>query len=115
MHAEQEPRALGDGFFVIGDAGAVGGAYLTQSSVRFLHHVGDAERAADFDEFAAGNDDFSVFGQRVERQQNSSRVVVDDDGGCCGSALRRDQTSLVICIRQKPLEKAVDVEVALAS
>ena len=67
MHAEQEPCALGDGLFVVANAGTVSGADLTQSGVRFLHDVGDAKRAADFDEFAAGNDDFSVFGQRVER------------------------------------------------
>ena len=83
MHAQQQPRAFGDGLFVVGDAGAVGRAHLAQDCARLRHHVGNAERAADLHQFAARDDDFSAVGQRVQRQQDRSGVVVHDDGRDC--------------------------------
>ena len=89
MHAEQEARAVVDGALVVGDARAVGGADFAQRGLRLRHHVGNAERAADFDQFAAGDDDFAAFGQRVQGEQNGGGVVVDDDGRerCAGASL----------------------------
>ena len=121
MHAQQESRAVVDGRFVVGDARAVGGADFAQRGVRLRHHVGDAERAADFDQFSAGDDDFAALGQRVQREQNGGGVVVDDDGGDGGALLLRTAESscpyvvLGDAIRQKLLEQAIDVDVALTA
>ena len=80
MHAQQQPRALGNRFFVVGDAGAIGRAHFAQSCARLRHDIRDAERTADLDQFAARDDHFAAFGQGVERQQNCGGIVVHDDG-----------------------------------
>ena len=35
----------------------------------------------DFDKLTAGDDDFSAFGQRVEREESSRGAIIDNDGG----------------------------------
>ena len=66
---------------VIAQAGAVGGADFAEQRAAFGHDVWNAEAIADFDQLAAGDDDFGAFGERVEDEKNGSGVVVDDDGG----------------------------------
>ena len=107
MHAQQQPGLFVDGALVVGDAGAVGGAHLAQRGVRLRHHVGDAERPADFDQFAARDDHFAAFRQGVERQQHGGGVVVDDDGG--------DRGPRAIILRQQLAKQTVDVDVALTT
>ena len=45
------------------------------------HDFGDAEAVADFDEFAAGDDDFAAVGERGQDEQDGGGAIVDDDGG----------------------------------
>ena len=80
MHAQQQPRALGDGFFVVADARAIGGAHFAKRCAGFRHHIRDAERSADLDQFPARDDHLAAFGQRVQRQQDRGSIVVYDDG-----------------------------------
>ena len=79
MHAQQQARALGDGFAIIVDAGAVGGAHFAQHRARARHDIGDAEAVADLDQLAARDDHFAAGGQFVQRQKNRGGVVVDGD------------------------------------
>ena len=109
MHPQQEPRPVGDCSFVIGDPGAIGRADFAQNGARFRHHVGDAERIADFDQFSTRNDDFSAFGKSIQRQQHCGRVVVDDDRG--DACLRIVRDSFV----QQFLEQTIDMDVPLAA
>src|SRR5271170_5356679 len=81
MHAEEEAGAIGDGSLVIAEARAIGGAYFAEQRAAFGHDVWNAEAIADFDQLAAGDDDFSALGERIEDEKNGSGVVVDDDGG----------------------------------
>ena len=81
VHAQQEPCLFVDGVFVVGQPRAIGGADFAQNRARFRHHIGNAERAPDFDQLAARDDDFSAFGQSIERQQDSGGIIVDDDRG----------------------------------
>ena len=70
-----------DGAFVVGDAGAVGGADFAKGGAAFGHDLGDAETVADFNQLAAGDDDFAAFGERGQDEQNGRGAIVDDDGG----------------------------------
>ena len=49
MHAKQKASVVIDSVFVVGDAGAVGGANFAEGCIGLRHDVGNAERAADFD------------------------------------------------------------------
>lgn len=89
-----------DGALVIGDARAIGGADFSQARAARGHYVGDAKAVADFDEFAAGDDDFGVFGECIEHEKNGGGVVVHNDGGFRAGDFR---------------EQAVGVRVALAA
>ena len=68
MHPQQQLGTLVDGLFVIPNPSAVRGADFAQLGLRFLHYVRNAERAADFDQFSAGHDDFAALRQRVQGQ-----------------------------------------------
>ena len=104
MHSQQQPGTFGDGMLVVGDARAIGGPDLAQHRARFRHHVGNAERAADLDQFAARHQHLAALGQRVQRQQHRSGIVVDDDG--------RDFARRRV---QQFGEQAIDVNVTLAA
>jgi hypothetical protein len=81
VDAEEEFGARREGALVIGDAGAISGPYFADDRAAGGHDVRDAEAVANFDELAAGDDDFGVFGEGVEDQEDGGGVVVDDDGG----------------------------------
>ena len=53
MDPEKEACLVVDGALVVGDARAVGGAYLAQDCVGLGHHVGDTKRPADLNQLAA--------------------------------------------------------------
>src|SRR5580698_4075318 len=80
MHSQQKTRALSDGVFVVGDAGPIGGADFAEGCAGLRHDVRDAERAANFHQFAAGDDYYAAFSERVEREENGGGVVVYYDG-----------------------------------
>ena len=84
MDAEQETGVFIDGALVVGDARAVGGAHFAEDGAALVHDVGNTEAIADFDEFAAGDDDFGIFRERVEDEKDRGGVVIDDDGGFGG-------------------------------
>lgn len=68
-----------DASFVVGGSGAVGGPYFDEFGAALFHDVGDAESAADFDEFAAGDRNASAGGEGGEDQHDGRRAVVDND------------------------------------
>ena len=79
MHAQEQPRLLGQGPGVIGEPRAVGRPHLDQLRAAARHDVGNAKAFADFDQLAARDDDLAAGGarQRVQRQQHRGGVVVD--------------------------------------
>ena len=58
VHLHQHGGARTERFGEVPGMGAVGGADLDQPGAGALHDVGDAEGAADLDQFAARDDDF---------------------------------------------------------
>lgn len=84
VDAEEEAGVFVDGALVVGDASAVGGAHFAEDGAALIHDVGNAEAVADFDEFAARDDDFEIFGERVEGEEDCGSIVIDDDGGFGG-------------------------------
>jgi hypothetical protein len=81
MHFHQHRRALTDGLDIVLQMRAIRRADLAQLRARAAHDVGNAERPADLDEFAARNDDLLPERERGQRQQHSRRIVVDHGGG----------------------------------
>ena len=67
MDAQQQPCSLGNGRFVVGDAGAVRRADFTKDCARFGHDIWNSERTADLDQLAARDNHFPALGQRVQR------------------------------------------------
>src|SRR4029077_6987704 len=104
-HAQKQPRLIGDGALVVGQARTVGGAALTQHGAPLGPPFSDAEKAADFHQFAAGDNDLSAFGQRIQRQHHSSGTVVDHYGANAADGLLVEQAG----------EEALNVDVALAA
>ena len=89
VDAEEEARALVEGAFVIADARAIRGAHFAQDGAAFGHDVWNAEAVADFDQLAAGDDDFGIFRERIQDEENGGGVVVDDDRGLRANELRQ--------------------------
>ena len=69
-----------DGGGVVVERGAVGGADLAQPRAAGFEDFGDAETAADLDQFAARDDDFLFRAPREMPQHQDERrgAVVDD-------------------------------------
>src|SRR5882672_10003251 len=116
MYAQQQSRALVDGFLVVGDAGAISGANLAQDRARLSHDVGYAERSADLDQLSARDDDLAAFSQSVQRQQDGGSIVVDHDGSDRDSFRRGGTSALARAYIRKQLAKQpVYVNVPLAA
>jgi len=81
MHAEKHARFFGDGVFVVCEARAICGADFTERGAALLHDFGDAEAVADFDEFAARDEDFAVTREGGESEKDGGGTIVDDDSG----------------------------------
>ncbi|MNN12429.1 hypothetical protein D3C81_1254210 [compost metagenome] len=77
VHPHDQTAARADGGLVVAGMGAVGGAHLDQLHPGAGHDVGNAEGAADFNQFAPGNNPFLARAQAVEGQQYRSGIVVD--------------------------------------
>src|SRR5208283_921530 len=80
MHAEEQARFIVDGVFIVGQARAVRRAHLAQDRAALLHDFRDAKAIADFDQFAARDDDFAASRQGRERQQHGRRAIVHHNG-----------------------------------
>ena len=80
MHAQQGPRVFRDGFLIVLNASAVGGADFAQRRTTLRHHFGDAKAVADFYQFAARDNHFAVFRKRRKNHQDCRSAIVDDDG-----------------------------------
>jgi hypothetical protein len=107
MHAKEERGLLVDGVFVVGDPGAVGGADFAEKCAGLLEDFRDTEATPDFDEFAAGDNDFTFFGKGVQGEEGCSGAVVDDD----------DAVSLGIFFRyvKNAEDEALGVDIAAAA
>ena len=68
-----------EGLAIVGEPGAIRRADVDELRARLLHHLGDAEAAADLDAFAAADDDLAIASDRGENEQHRGRVVVDHD------------------------------------
>ena len=72
-----------DGFLIIFQVGAIGGANLHQFATGALHDLGHAEFAADLDQFAARQNHLATQAQGIQGEQHCRRVVVDHRGFFC--------------------------------
>ena len=82
---EDEGGFPGEGGLVVAEVGFVGGAGLDEAGSGGLEDFGDAEAAADLDEFAAGDDDLVVPGgaegdEVAEGDDEGGGAVVDGGG-----------------------------------
>jgi len=108
-----EGRVPADGPLVVGKVGAVRGPHLAQHGAASLHHLGDAELAADFDELAPRHDGLPAPGKRAEHQQNRGGVVVDDQGILGPRELAEDAPDVVVA--ETPLAGGqVELQVGVA-
>ena len=57
MYLEEQCCIFVDCVFVVPKMGPIRGPYLAQDGSARFHHIGDTERATNFDEFATGYDD----------------------------------------------------------
>ncbi len=73
--------ARSDGFREIFQMGPVRRADLDQLRARPRHDVGNAERAADFDQLAPGHGHFLAAREAVQRQHHGGGVVINDGRG----------------------------------
>ena len=81
VNPQQKFGVFIDCAFVVRNPGAIRGTDFAQNRAGLGHHIRNAERAANFDQLSAGDDDFASFGKSVQRKQNGSSIIVDDDGG----------------------------------
>ena len=63
------------------------GADFDEFCAGAAHHVGDAERAADFHQFTARYEDLATIGNCIQHQQHRGGVVVDHGGRLCARQL----------------------------
>src|SRR5208282_6116509 len=98
MDAEEQASLVGDRALVVAQAGAIGGADFAKQRAAFGHDVWNAEPIADFDQFAAGDDDLGGFRESVENEKYGGGVVVDDDGGFGADQLGEQATGVDIAL-----------------
>ncbi len=81
MHFHHQRGVRIDGIGIIGQMGPVGRAGFAQGSAGPLHDIWDAERTADFHQFAARHDHFASEREGIEQQQYRSGIVVGHGRG----------------------------------
>ena len=82
--------------------GAVGGADLAQHRAGAGHDLGDAERAADLDQFAARDRHLAPERQRVQHQQHRRGIVVDDGGRLGAGDLAQQAGDVFVALAAPP-------------
>ena len=82
--------------------GAVGGADLAQHRAGAGHDVGNAEGAADLDQFAARDRHLAPERQRVEDQQHRGGVVVDHGGRLGAGDLAQQAGDVFVALAAPP-------------
>ena len=82
--------------------GAVGGADLAQHRPGAGHDLRDAERAADLDQFAAGDRHLAPERQRVQDQQHRRGVVVDHGGRLGAGDLAQQAGDVFVALAAPP-------------
>jgi len=102
-----------DGPPVVVGAGAVRGAHVDQPGTRLLHHLGNAEAAADLDALAPRHDNLAAPGQRRQRQEHGGGVVVDDNRRL-GAAQPGQQAAHMGVAGAPPAGGEVELEVGVA-
>ncbi len=103
----QQRAARAERFLVVAQMRAVGGADLDQFRPGARHDVGNAERAADLDQFAARHDHFAARRERGEHQQHRRRIVVDDGCSLRASELAQQVVDQVVAVAARA---AVEIE-----
>jgi len=78
VNLQDHPSRGGQRCAIILCVSAVRGADRNQSCPCPRHDVRHAERAADFDQFAARDNGLAAVRERVERQKDSRRIIIDD-------------------------------------
>ena len=98
MHAEQQRSCGADCVAVVGRVRAVGCAHLPQDCAGTGQNIGYSKRAADLDQFPAGDEHFTPERQRVQGQQHRGGVVVDHRGRPGADDLLQQATDVVIAV-----------------
>src|SRR4029077_18773568 len=79
MNAKQKTCARTERAVIVGQPGGVGRTDLLKNCAGFLQDFRDAESSADLDKFSTRDDDFGLFGKRIQRQHRCGGAIVDDD------------------------------------
>jgi len=108
-----EGRVLADGPLVVGQVGAVGGPHFAQDGAASLHHLGDAELAADLDQLAPRDDGLPAPGKAAQDEQDCGGVVVYDQGVLGPRQLAEDLPNVVIA-EPAPACGQVELQVGVA-
>ncbi len=98
VNLQNEPGLRANGCGVILLVCAVGGADLDQPGPCPRHDLRQAERAADLDQFAAGDDRLAAPGERIEHQQHGGRIIVDDGRILGPGQFAQDAAQMVVAL-----------------
>ena len=91
MHLHQECGGGANRSAIVVGMGTIGRADLAQQRPATRHYLGNAERAADLDQFTARNNYFASLGKRIKDEQYRGGIIVDD--GCRLGAGQRATTA----------------------
>ena len=80
MDPHQADGTIGDGVFIIGNIGTIGGTDFNQLSPALTHDVGDTETITDLDSLPARDNDLFSFSQGGETEEDGGGIIVDDEG-----------------------------------
>lgn len=81
VHFEEQTRTFADRLLVVRQVRSIRGPDFPEADAAFRHDVGDAERAANLDEFATRHHDLFAFCKRIQRDEERGGIIVDDRGG----------------------------------
>ncbi len=80
MHLHQQRRAWADRTRIVGNVSPVCRPHLNQPRAGLTHDIRNTERAADFDQLAARDNNLAAGGQCTQHQQHRGGVVVHNRG-----------------------------------
>ena len=106
----QQQRGVGaDGALIVPQMRSIGGANFDQGRTTLGHHLRHAEGAADFDQFAARDDDLSAVREGSQRQQHRCGIIVHGEGGL-GSRKTGEQRFNMLVTGSPPATLHIDLE-----
>ncbi len=92
--AQDDTRRFRKRLLIIAGVHAICRANFNQFCAGLLHHVRDAESAADLHQLRAGDDCALAPGEGCQRQHNSRGVVIDHQGSLCAGNFLQDSFSV---------------------